>query len=240
MPGVVTSQLFRQKARACASVTDNQNLSMRISAISAALIAGLVSGIAGLLIFLTIHHLWIRPIWDILPPGLFIAALGGLAVGWAYAEIQTALPPRPWRALAVFLLVGATLTPAILLAQMRPPLFDINTGAVREGTTIGEALARAGIELLLTATLAGGLGGWLLSHNWRAALAMALAGFIFALGPGHNIPFLGGTPVVGKGIMLLVAIIATSALVLVESEAWLSRHRWPVDSLENARYTRRL
>ena len=46
------------------------------------LIAGILSGTAGLLVFLVIHHVWIKPIWAIFPAGLFIAALGGLAVGW--------------------------------------------------------------------------------------------------------------------------------------------------------------
>ena len=56
------------------------------------LIAGVLSGIAGLLTFLVIHHFWILPIWFIAPAGLIIAALGGLAVGWSYAEIQAGLP----------------------------------------------------------------------------------------------------------------------------------------------------
>ncbi|HLE14013.1 MAG TPA: hypothetical protein VI776_04630 [Anaerolineales bacterium] len=56
-----------------------------------------------------------------------------------------------------------------------------------------------------------------------AAAAMALAGVAFALGPGHNIPFLGSTPVAGKGILILAAIILVSAVVLVEAEAWLGR-----------------
>jgi len=186
------------------------------------LIAGAISGIAGLLVFLTIHHFWIRPIWFILPPGLVIAALGGLAVGWSYAEIKAGLPPRPWASLAVFVLVGATLTPAILLAQLRPPPLDISTGAIINGST-ASVIARFVIELLLTASLVGGLAGWWLGHTGRAALATGLAGLIFALGPGHNIPFLGNTPAVGKGVVLLVIIIAVSAVVLVESQAWLAR-----------------
>ena len=44
------------------------------------LVAGVLSGIAGLLV---IHHIWIQPIRFILAPGLLIAAGGGLAVGWA-------------------------------------------------------------------------------------------------------------------------------------------------------------
>ncbi len=190
---------------------------------NSALIAGVLAGIVGLLVFLTIHHFWIQPIWFILPPGLFIAALGGLAVGWAYSEIQTALPPRPWTSFAIFIIVAATLTPAILLAQLRPPPLDISNGAIIDGSSTGIVIARVIIELLLTATLVGALIGWLLVRTPQAALAMAIASLVFAIGPGHNIPFLGNTPVVGKGIVLLVAIIATSAIVLVESNAFLAR-----------------
>ena len=187
------------------------------------LIAGAISGIAGLLVFLTVHHFWIKPIWFILPPGVVIAALGGLAVGWSYAEIKAALPPRPWTALAVFVLVAATLAPAVLLAQLRPPPLDIGTGAIIDGSSTGVVIARVVIELLLTATVVGGLAGWWLGHTPRAAAATALAGFVFALGPGHNIPLLGNTPAVGKGVILLVIIIFVSAVVLVESQAWLAR-----------------
>jgi hypothetical protein len=197
---------------------------MKDKTMNTTLIAGLLSGIAGLLVFLTIHHFWIKPIWFILPPGLVIAALGGLAIGWSYAEIKAGLPPRPWTSLAVFVLVTTTLTPAILLAQLRPPLIDISTGVAPDGK-VGIVIARFVIELLLTATAVGGLVGWWLGHTGRAALATALAGFVFALGPGHNIPFLGNTPAVGKGIVLLVIIIFISAAVLVESQAELTRQR---------------
>jgi hypothetical protein len=187
------------------------------------LIAGLLAGIAGLLVFLTIHHFWIKPIWFILPPGLAIAALGGLAVGWAYAEIQAGLPPRPWTALAVFVLVGAILTPGILLAQTRPPPLDIATGAIIDGSSVAAVVARFAIELLLTAAVVGGLAGWWLGHTPRAAAASAVAGFVFALGPGHNIPFLGNTPAAGKGVVLLATIVLVAAVVLVETQAWLAR-----------------
>ncbi len=67
-----------------------------------ALLAGALSGIDGLLVFLTLHHVWIKPIWDILPAGLVVAGLGGLAFGWAYAEIKTGCrlaPGQRWRSL---------------------------------------------------------------------------------------------------------------------------------------------
>ena len=63
----------------------------------ASLIAGMFAGVAGLLVFLVIHHFWIKPIWFILPIGLVIAAQRrGLAVGWAYSELLPGLPRRPW------------------------------------------------------------------------------------------------------------------------------------------------
>jgi len=195
---------------------------MKDKSVSITLIAGLLSGIAGLLVFLMIHHIWIMPIWFMLPAGLVAATLGGLAVGWSYAEIRAALPPRPWTSLAVFALVGAILAPAILLVQLRPPPIDISTGIIPQGK-VGIVIARFVGELLMTATVVGGLAGWLLGRTIRAAIATALAGFVFALGPGHNIPFLGNTPAAGKGIVLLALVIAISAVVLVESQAWLTQ-----------------
>jgi hypothetical protein len=189
---------------------------------NASLLAGVVSGLAGLLVFLIVHHFWIRPIWFIALPGGMIAALGGLVVGWAYAELRSGLPPRPWTALAVFGLVAATLVPAVVLAQLRPPPLDIRTGALINGSSGWAVFARFVLELLVTASVVGALAGWWLGQTGRAALATALAGFVFALGPGHNIPFLGNTPAAGKGLALLVSIILVSALVLVEAEAWLA------------------
>lgn len=190
------------------------------------LIAGVLAGVAGLLVFLTIHHFWIEPIWFILPAGLVIAALGGLAVGWSYAEIRVGLPPRPWMTVSIVLLIAAVLTPAVVLAQLRAPLLlDMRSGIPPgEG---GRVLAHFTVELLVTATVVGALAGWWLGHSERAIIATALAGLVFALGPGHNIPLLGGTPAVGKGLVLLVAITLVSAVVLVETSAWLAQDANP-------------
>jgi len=177
-------------------------------------------GVAGLLIFLVIHHFWISPIWSILPVGLVIAGLGGLAVGWSYAEIRVGLPLRPWTSLALVALIGATLAPSALLAQLRKPLIDIATGIIPPEESV-RVITHFILELLVTATVVGGLAGWFLGHTWRAAIATALAGFVFALGPGHNVPFLGNTPAAGKGLAILIAIVLVSALVLVEADAWL-------------------
>lgn len=187
----------------------------------ASLIAGLLAGITGLLVFLVIHHLWIKPIWFILPLGLVIAAAGGLAAGWAYSELLPGLPRRPWTIFAWFALIGFTLAPAVVIAQLRPPLFT-GTGMNVIATVSVEQAAIIFIrDLLLPAAFIGGLCGCLIGRTKRAVLASALAGFVFALGPGHNVPFLGNQPATGKGIILLTAIVLAASIVLVEGHAAL-------------------
>ena len=78
-------------------------------------------------------------------------------------------------------------------------------------------------DLLLPAAVIGALAGWLIGRTKRAALITALAGFVFALGPGHNVPFLGNQPATGKGIVLLIAIVLTASIVLVEVHAVLRK-----------------
>lgn len=187
------------------------------------IIAGALAGIAGLLVFLIIHHLWILPIWFILPIGLPVAAAGGAAVGWAYGELLPRLPPRPWTVLAIIGLIWAVLLPGIVLAELRRPFFSL--GPDGEGTlavSVGRVAAGFILELLVTAAIVGGLIGWLVGRTERAALATAVAGFVFALGPGHNIPLIGGTPGVAKELVIMAAVILVSAVVLVEGHAWLS------------------
>ena len=186
------------------------------------LIAGVLSGIAGLLVFLIVHHFWILPIWFILPIGLVIAAAGGAAVGWAYLELYASLPPRPWTALAIVALIAAILLPATILAELRPPLSDFGVPGGLLVVSTGRATWVFILELLVTSSIVGAASGWLIGHSGRAALATAVAGFVFALGPGHNIPFLGGTPGNLKGIALLLAIVSVSAVVLVETQALLA------------------
>jgi hypothetical protein len=188
----------------------------------ASLLAGAFSGVAGLIVFLVIHHFWIMPIWFILPIGLLIAALGGVAVGKAYQELLPRLPRRPWRAVSMVGLIITILLPSIVLAEMRAPMFDISGPSALLVISVRQAAVIFILELLLTATLVGGIAGWIICHTRKAALSTALAGLIFALGPGHNIPFLGNTPGTLKGVAMLFAIVIVSAVVLVETHARIS------------------
>lgn len=192
--------------------------------------AGVLAGIVGLLVFLVIHHFWINPIWFILPFGLIIAALGGLAVGWAYHELAPNLPPAPWSALVFVALIAIVLAPSIILAEIREPLFTISGADATLAVPVWQAVVVFILELLVTAALVGGLAGWLIGRTSRAALATALAGFIFALGPGHNIPFLGSTPGTLKGIMILLAIILSATIVLVGSSTLMGG--WAISNNE--------
>jgi hypothetical protein len=197
-------------------------LTLETGLLSVHLIAGVLSGIVGLLVFLVLHHFWIAPIWFILPLGLLIAAIGGLAVGWAYHELSPSLPPRPWSTLVVVTLIGIILVPSIILAELRQPLFTNTETGAELSVSVGYAATVFILELLVTAMLAGGLAGWLLGRTPRAALATGIAGLVFALGPGHNIPFLGNSPATGKGIAVLLVIIMSAAIVLVETSAMMS------------------
>lgn len=58
--------------------------------------AGPFSDVAGLIVFLVIHHDWLIPIWCKLPFGLVIAALGGLAVSFALLTISLVMESAAW------------------------------------------------------------------------------------------------------------------------------------------------
>jgi hypothetical protein len=191
---------------------------------SSSFIAGILAGIAGLLVFLIVHHLWIMPIWFILPLGLVIAVAGGLAVGWAYSELLPHLPSPPWTVLAVIALIWAILLPSIVVAELRQPLFVVEDGNPILAVSIGRASLNFILELLVTSLLMGTTLGWLIGRTWRAAGATALAGLIFALGPGHNIPLIGGGGAyyVGKELAIMMSIIVVSAVVLVAGQALLT------------------
>lgn len=188
---------------------------------NAYLIAGIVSGFVGLLVFLTIHHFWIEPIWFILLPGLLLSTLGGMAVGWSFQELQNGLPAYPWSFLGISGVVFLILLPAVIIAEFTPAPFGLN-GSIAPGYTAGKAALQFFLELILTAAIIGAAIGWSVIGSRSAALSTALAGTVFAIGPGHNIPFLGNTPGVLKGVALLVIIVLVSSFTLMQGVEYLS------------------
>jgi hypothetical protein len=188
--------------------------------------AGVLAGIAGLVTFLLAHHLFILPIWFIAPSGVLIAGAGGAAVGASYAELRPHLPGRPRTAVAVVALIAGVLAPAIVLAQGRGPMFAMDADG--GGTLLvppSEALFDVLVGLLAVSAVAGAVIGALVGRSRRAALTTGLAGLALAIGPGHNIPFLGGTVAAGKEMAILGIVVLVSASILVEVDARLRRDR---------------
>jgi hypothetical protein len=178
-------------------------------------VGGVVAAVASLLVFLVVHHLWIKPIWFIALPGLLIAALGGAALGWAYSFIARAMPDRPWSWLAVLAIIVAVLLPGALLSLTHGPLFDLKTASIPPGQG-GRVALRFALELVVPAIIVGyALGAWL-GGSTKAALAMGLAGLALALGPGHNVPMFGTNPAAIKGFVLLGLSILPVPIILVE------------------------
>jgi hypothetical protein len=106
-------------------------------------------------------------------------------------------------------------------------VFTVTANGPLQTVTTSAIVARFVGDLLATATIVGGLVGSGLGRTRRAAVATALAGFVFALGPGHNIPLIGGTPGVGKELAIMSVVALASALVLVEGHAYLLSRRFP-------------
>ena len=191
-----------------------------------AALAGVLAGISGLITFLILHALWIVPIWFIAPLGLVMASAAGAVVGAAYGELRDRLPRRPWTAAAVLGVVVLVLLPSIVIAQVRGPMYtlmpDGHASRLVSGT---EAIAGFVFGLLAVSAISGGALGWLITRTLRAAIATAAAGFALAIGPGHNIPILGGGPAAGKELMILTIVGAVAASVLVEAHARLTNRR---------------
>jgi len=193
--------------------------------------AGVIAGLAGLAVFLVLHHLWIVPIWGIAPVGLALAAGGGAVIGAAYGDLLPRLPRRPWRNLCVCAAVGAILVPPFVIAEAVGPVYAIGAGG--NGTLLVSpavvVIAFAG-GLMVPSALSGAALGWLGGRTRTTAARGAVAGLALALGPGHNIPLLGGTSAAGKELAILAAVLGVASIVLVESQALLaSSHGAPSD-----------
>jgi hypothetical protein len=116
------------------------------------------------------------------------------------------------------------LVPSIVLAELRGPIYDMTTGG--EGALlvpVPDAVTAFVVGHLATTALAGAILGGLVGRTRRGTGASALAGFALALGPGHNIPLLGGTSATTRELAILAAVAVVASVVLVESQALLAR-----------------
>lgn len=178
------------------------------------MIAGTLAGVAGFAAFLVVHAIWILPIWFIAPMGLVIAALGGACVGWAYDIHRNHLPRSSWgRIVAVFAAATLVLLPAEPLALTHRNLDMRDTAQTALDTSL-----LAGALFLVSAALIGAAGGALLGRTVRAAAVTAFAAVAFAIGIGHNAPFIGSGYAAVKlwTLMLVASFVASTTLVVLE------------------------
>jgi hypothetical protein len=188
--------------------------------------AGVAAGLAGLAAFLVLHHVLIVPIWFVAPAATVLAAVGGAAVGSAYRELLPRLPRRPWTALALIALTAAVLGPAVVLAEIRGAI--VTGGPMSEASLLvspAHAAAWFALGLFGVATLMGVTLGRLVGRTRRASALTGVAGFCLALGPGHNIPLLGGTSAASTEVVILLVVAMVSSFVLVRVQAALAARR---------------
>ena len=82
--------------------------------LTAFLIAGAVMGLFGVALFGAIHAAIIVPIWTRLGGGIPFGVVAGIAIGWAFYELQAQLNVAVIGALAFGFLLWATLIPMTL------------------------------------------------------------------------------------------------------------------------------
>lgn len=198
-----------------------QSLYVRVEARSESIyLPGVLAGLVGFVVFLLLHAVWIRPIWFVAPLGIVIAGIGGVAVGWAFADVKPSLPTGViGRWIAVGIGAVLVLIPTMILVQLSDPYVPVVDGVVRTAAVDVTLLAvRFVVELIVVTAITGASVGWLLTHRRRSALAVSAASVALALGPGHNIPFfhLASQPTATwTSLLLLLAAIASASVVLV-------------------------
>lgn len=183
--------------------------------------AGVAAGLAGLAVFLALHAAWILPIWSVAGLGLAVAVVGGAVTGWAYTLLRHRVPVHPigaWLAVTAGALL--VLAPAFVISWLLGPYVPVVDGVpiTPSPATVPAIVVRFVVEFLVVTAAAGVVLGWALTRSRRAAAATGAAALTFALGPGHNNPFLftfGSTAALLTGLGLVIAVVAASSAVLV-------------------------
>jgi hypothetical protein len=197
----------------------------------AAILACALSGVAGALLFATLHAFIIVPIWNRMTSGLISGAIAGAAAGWAFAECYPeAIRTRTMRMVGIGARFGALLwlavTPvtgadAILRAAGLAPRYELLAVA------IAVVLGLAG----------GGALGWLITRHFRGTLSGAAAGLLLTIAMAGPVPV--GRSTRALHIFLAVfpaAVLGGIALSLFSPSifSWITRGRVGQSTRSNA------
>jgi hypothetical protein len=160
-------------------------------------VAGALAGSAALLAFVSLHAVWILPIWGMLGM-LPVAALLGALAAWSFESIAApGAPPAPLEGLALSALLLVTLVPTLAAGMLVGPVD-------RDRITVPAVV----LPLLLAAPAGAAIG--LLLGGPPAGIALGLAAVALAMTLGHNLPFF---PIGSPGWEKAIALVAVPELV---------------------------
>lgn len=199
--------------------------------ILSAILAGAFSGVAGALLFATLHAIIIVPIWDRMTSGLIFGAIAGAGAGWAFADwYPSAIRTRTKRSVGTGARFGALLWLAVT------PV----TGADALLRAVGMApryeLLAVAVAIVLAIAGAGALG-WLITRRFRGAFAGAVAGILLVIAMAGPVPV--GRSIRAFKIFLAVfpaAVLGGIALSLLSPSifSWITRGREPRENIADA------
>jgi hypothetical protein len=148
----------------------------------AGILTGALSGVAGALLFATLHAFIIVPIWDRMTSGLIFGAIAGAAAGWAFAECYPeAIRIRTSRGAGIGARFGAFLWLAVA------PVTGADASLRAAGLAARYELLAVVVAVVLAMT-GGAALGWLITRRFRGGLAGAAAGLLLTIAMAGPVP----------------------------------------------------
>lgn len=183
-----------------------------------AVLPGAVAGAVALVVFATLHAIWIAPIWPMLALVPLAAAVGAIAaVPFDAVAARGALPPAPLDGISFAALLLITLVPTAIVGVIAGPLDR-------------DHITAAGLLLpLVLAAPTGAALGLVVTGSVPGAVGLAVGALVLALTFGHNLPFFPiGSPGWIKAYSLLVAVELSAGLAFGATRALLLAGPTPV------------
>jgi hypothetical protein len=134
-----------------------------------------------------------------------LTGFGGAALGSLAGHLAPARFGAVGRAVASLVVAWLILAPPVLVAQSGVRVGAASPLEVAAGFFIPSAAVGAGL-------------GWVAGGSPGAAGRGVLTAVLLLIGPGHNIPFLAGTPAVGRELAILALVLAAATLAMVLTE----------------------
>lgn len=150
--------------------------------ILAGIAAGAVSGVAGGLLFATLHAFIIVPIWNRMTGGLIFGAIAGAGAGAAFAACY----PEAVRARTTHNVVIGARFGALLWLSIAPVTA---ADALLRATGLAPRYELLAVAVAVILALVGGATlAWLISHRIHATVAGAAAGLLLVIAMAGPVP----------------------------------------------------